>query len=78
MPFLRCTEDHGYIMHVAEVLAQYVVFSSYSLLMACLDIVAFDKDFNRLYVYNHFDDRVQETIFVRRLKAPGDSCYLIN
>lgn len=78
MTFLRCIEEHGYIIHVAEILARYVDASSSNLTTACLDFVVLDKLFDCLRAYGNFDYWVKETVFDRRLRTCWDNSYFIN
>lgn len=73
MPFLRCTEGRGYIVRVAEFLAQYIGVLPNNLPVESLYFIAFNRPFYRLHVYIHFHYRVKDPIFERRLKACGDS-----
>lgn len=59
-------------------LTQYIDVSSSIVPTASLDFVAFDKPFDRLHVYNHFDYLVKEAIFERRVRTHWDSCCFIN
>lgn len=65
-------------MRIAEIVAQHLDGSLSNSLLACLDLVAFDKPFDRFCVYTHLDYWVKETIFGRQLKARGGSCCFIN
>lgn len=75
---LRCTEEPGYIVLVAEIMALYVDISSINLLVACLHFLAFDKALHRLHVYSHFVCWLNETIFEPRLRDRGDGYCFIN
>lgn len=50
MPFLRCTEERGHVVRIAEIRDRYVDVYSSNLLMVSLDFVAFDKPFDH-YMY---------------------------
>lgn len=76
--FLRCTEEHRYIACVTVIAARYVEVSSSNLTAASLDFAAFDKPFDRLYLYSNLDYCLKETIFERRLISRDDSCGFIN
>lgn len=73
MPLFRCNEDPGYIIPVAEIVAQYTDVLSSTLPAASLEFVTFDKPFGRSYIYGSFVYCVEEIIFERRLSKRGDS-----
>lgn len=53
MPFLGCIEERFYIMCAAEIVSQYVEFSSSNLSAANLELVAFDKPFiGCIYIFS--------------------------
>lgn len=55
MPFLRCTDEHDYIVCVAEIVAQNVGVSSGNLPDVSLNRVALTKRFDLFLVYSYFD-----------------------
>lgn len=63
MLFLRCIVEQGYIVRVAENVAQYLDVSSSSFPVASLDFVQFNKALNGLHVYRYLDRLVQEARF---------------
>lgn len=78
MPFLRFTEERGYIVRGAENMDQYLNVSSCNLPALSSEFVPFDERFDRLHVYSHLDYWVIDTISERRLRAGGYSCCFIN
>lgn len=74
----RCTKERGSIVRVANIVNQYVDFSSISVPAASLDFVAFDWRFDRLDVDNHFNYWVKDTIFEQLLRFHADCCCFIN
>lgn len=73
MPLLRWTEERGYILRDAEIVAQYVDVSSTNSPLASFYFVAFDKPFDWLNVYSHFGYWTKVTILERQLSSRGDS-----
>lgn len=65
-------------MRVNKIVARYVDASSGNLPAGSSELVTFDKSFDQLYVYSHFETWVKETIFECRLISLGNSCSLIN
>lgn len=78
MPFLRYTEDRGYIVCATAIVVQYVDFLSSSLDALRSDFVVFDKSVDWLHVDSRFDKWVEEIMFECRLRALLFSCRFIS